>query len=87
MILLMCANAREHHPSYSRGIHTQNADPSRAALPGCAVYRQGPAEEGSEAPGRLTAREAVQVPGSPKPGTNASWLTGTLNWQHPSEDG
>lgn len=67
MILLMCANPREHHPSYSRGIHTQNnADPSRAALPGCACAtdtEEEAAEEGSEAPGRLAAREAGQVPG------------------------
>lgn len=37
--------------------------------------------------GKLGRSLVLQVPGSPKPGTSSSWLTGTLSWQHQPEDG
>lgn len=60
MILLMYAKPREHHLSYPTESHPQSTDPSRAALPGCAVIQisKPPAKEESEVTGRLTPHEA-----------------------------
>lgn len=60
MILLTYANPREHHLSYSRESHPQSTDPSRAALPGCAMIQISNilAKEESEVTGRLTPHKA-----------------------------